>query len=301
MVPLRAASGFRERFLSEVGWEGLRALRLVSERGRHLAPAHRTRYRGALRPFPVIDPDTGETHPLRVAYIWSSEEAESVQKAREQALRKAEEALRRIQRSLGGRHYRTKSQVDRQVVKVTAPVEGLIEVATGIGEVGRPTLSFARNEAAIGAAARTDGIYALATNLPGRLGATWLLRTYKDQSLVEQNHRALKGVLRVRPVFLHNDHRIAALVSVVGLALLVFGLIQADLRRRLDGEPLPGLLPEGRAGYPTGRTILGAFQGLGLTYTAEAIVLDRLTSTQRDILELLDIPIPWSEAKALTS
>jgi hypothetical protein len=37
----------------------------------------------------------------------------------------------------------------------------------------------------------------------------------------------------VRPIFLHNDDRVEALVSVVGLALLVFGLIESELRRRL--------------------------------------------------------------------
>lgn len=71
------------------------------------------------------------------------------------------------------------------------------------------------------------------------------------------------------PIFLHNDDRIEALVSVVGLALLVFGLIECELRRQLDHEKLPGLLPEGRSGPPTARSILAAFQGLGLTHTAE--------------------------------
>ena len=34
-----------------------------------------------------------------------------------------------------------------------------------------------------------------------------------------------------------------------------------------DTELLPGLLPENRAAKPTGRNVLGVFQGLGLTYT----------------------------------
>ncbi len=39
-------------------------------------------------------------------------------------------------------------------------------------------------------------------------------------------------------MFLHNDDRIDALVSVVGVALLIFGLIEADLRRRLPPDNL---------------------------------------------------------------
>jgi hypothetical protein len=105
----------------------------------------------------------------------------------------------------------------------------------------------------------------------------------------------------VRPIFLHNDDRIEALVSILGIALLIFDLIEAQPRARLDGEMLPGLLGEGRAGLPTGRSILAAFQGLGLTYTPHGIVLDRLTATQRRILDLLDIKPPWPQSRALTT
>jgi hypothetical protein len=41
--------------------------------------------------------------------------------------------------------------------------------------------------------------------------------------------------------------------------------------------------------------VLGAFQGLGLTYTPQGIRLDRLTHTQRRILQLLEVNPPWPE------
>ena len=102
-----------------------------------------------------------------------------------------------------------------------------------------------------------------------------MLRLYKDQQIVERRHRDLKQTLKVRPIFLHNDDRIHALISIVGIALLIFGLIETQTRHALDDEQLPGLLPEGRAANPTGRNILAAFQGLGLTYTHNGIRLDR--------------------------
>jgi hypothetical protein len=93
-----------------------------------------------------------------------------------------------------------------------------------------------------------------------------------------------------------NDGRIEALVSIVGLALLIFGLIEIDLRDQLGShQAMPGLLPDGRSARPTGRNIFSAFQSLGLTYTSHGIRLDRLTATQRRILSLLRIPFPgWS-------
>src|SRR6266545_1233335 len=224
-----------------------------------------------------------------------SEEARSVADGRERALAKAEAALGKTQRGLGGRYYKTRNQVDAKVAQLLGPaVRGLLKVTTGTRAV-MPTLRSGRDQHAIGQAARTGGVYALATNLPGRLSATKLLRLYKDQ-LVELRHRDAKQTLRVRPIFLHNDDRIDALVSVVGLALVVFGLIETDLRGAVGSDAtLQGLLPEGRADRPTARNILAAFQGLGLTHTHHGIVLDRLTRTQRRILQLLTIPIPWPE------
>ncbi len=129
-----------------------------------------------------------------------------------------------------------------------------------------------------------------------------MLELYQGQQIVERRHRNYKQTLKVRPIFLHNDDRIYALVSIVGLALLIFGLIESQLRQALDGQLLD-LLPEGRAAKPTGRNTLAAFQGLGLTYTPHGARLDRLTYTQRRILELLEIQPPWPEQEdhALTN
>ena len=297
IAPLRVQTGFRERFLSDVGPDGLRALRYVSQRERGLPPELRTRYRGALTDWELTDPETGQPRRFRVAYIHSSEEQREVASARERALTNAEAALERIRNGLGGRYYKTRKQVDARVARIlTGQVENLITVTTGTRK-GKPTITWAREHKAIAAAARTDGIYALATNLPTkRLTAGQLLRTYKGQQIVERRHRDYKHTLKVRPIFLHNDDRIYALTSIIGIALLIFGLIETELRKQLrQDEPLPGLLPENRAAKPTGRNVLSTFQGLGLTYTRTGIQLDRLTHTQRRVLDLLQITPPWPE------
>jgi Domain of unknown function (DUF4277)/Transposase DDE domain len=296
IVPLRASTGFFDRFLTDVGHDGLRPARYVSRREQRLPPHQRTRYRGALRDFTVTDPETDADRRFRVAYIWSSEEARSVAEARQRALVKAEADLGRVQRGLGGAHYKTREQVQARVNRVVGPhLHALLTVTIDTHD-GKPTLAWQRDQAGIDAAAQHDGIYALATNLPGRITASTVLGLYKDQHLVELAHRANKNVLNVRPIFLHNDDRIAALVSIVGLALLIYGLIETDLRQSLrPDQNLPGLLPEGRAARPTGRNILAAFQGLGATYTPHGLQLDRLTTTQRSILDQLNIDLPWPE------
>ncbi len=299
VVPLRQTTGFAARFRAEVGSAALEPLAYVSRRERDLPAERRTTYRGAIRPFAVIDPATGAAHRFRVAYIWSSDEEQSVRAARERALGAAEAALGRVMRGLGGHHYRTSAAVRDKVARIcSGAVRGLLAVAVGEGPRA-PTLVVARNASAIAGAAELDGIYALATNLGGEVDATQILRLYKDQSQVERRHRDLKGTLRVRPIFLHKDERIAALVSIVGLAALVFGLIEHELRTRLGADDLlGGLLPERRSARPTGRNVLAALQGLGLTYTHRGLVVDPLTPTQRRIHDALQIQLPWPERAA---
>jgi hypothetical protein len=299
IVPLRAQTGFRERYLAEVGTDGLDAIRYVSQRERGLPAKLRTRYRGALRSWEVTDPETGELRCFRVAYIHSSEQQRETAAGRERALRKAEQQLQRVKNGLGGRYYKTRKHVDARVARILDKnIQGLITTSTHTRN-GKPTLTWARDHDAITAAAQTDGIYALATNLPDkRLTAGQVLRAYKAQQIVERRHRDLKQTLKVRPIFLHNDDRIYALTSIIGIALLIFGLIETELRKQLHTDQLlPGLLPENRAAKPTGRNVLTAFQGLGLTYTHTGIQLDRLTHTQRQILQLLQITPPWPEQK----
>jgi transposase len=294
VVPLRASAGFRERFLADVGHHGLRPVRYVPEREARLPASERTRFTGALRDWEIPATNTHPLLKLRVAYIHSSEEATQVADARERALAKAEDALTRMRNGLGGRYYKTREQVERRIGQILAVnITGLIDVTVDDCDQ-QLTVAWQRNQDAIATAKSFDGIYALATNLPGRLTAGKVLRLYKDQQIVERRHRDMKQTLKVRPIFLHNDDRVYALLSIVGISLLIFGLIEAQTRAALGPEQqLPGLLPEGRAAKPTGRNILAAFQGLGLTYTHTGIQLDRLTDTQQHILDLLQIQPPW--------
>jgi len=303
VVPLRADTGWAERFRADVpaGLGALRRLQYCSQREQRLPNKARTTWKGLLKNFPVTDSDVSG-HDLRVAYIWSSEEEASVKDARQRALQKAEEALAKVANGLGGRYYKTKKQVDDKVaVILTGKVAGLIEVHTGEKD-GKPTIAWHRNSEAITKAGQLDGLYAVATNLPdqpdGRLSALDVLRIYKDQWIVEQRNRDSKQTLRVRPVFLHNDARIEALIAIVGMALLIFGLIEAELREALgQGTPLPGILPEGRAAKPTARAALTAFDSLQVTYTKNGLVLDQLSQVQRIILALLGIALPWPESQ----
>jgi hypothetical protein len=76
--------------------------------------------------------------------------------------------------------------------------------------------------------------YALLTNLdPGQADATRILLLYKGQEAVERRYSAFKGPLAVAALFLKSNRRIAALVTVICLALLIFCLVERQVRQAL--------------------------------------------------------------------
>jgi hypothetical protein len=89
-------------------------------------------------------------------------------------------------------------------------IAGLIEVNTPPAPAAGRSASLTTGRRSTGLPAPTASTVA---NLPGRLSATKLLRVYKQQWIAEQRHRDINQTVKARPIVLHNDDRIAALVS----------------------------------------------------------------------------------------
>jgi hypothetical protein len=91
-----------------------------------------------------------------------------------------------------------------------------------------------------------------------------VLGRYKGQEVVERRYGTFKGPLGVAPMFLKTNRRIAALVSVICLALLVFCLVERAVRKAIaPAVELAGLYV-GRPARPTGRLIFEALAWLRL-------------------------------------
>jgi len=74
----------------------------------------------------------------------------------------------------------------------------------------------------------------------------------------------LKGPLAVAPIFLKNHSRIAALITVICLALLIFCLVEREVRRAIAPAEKLDDLYVGRPAKPTGRLIFEALDQLRL-------------------------------------
>jgi transposase len=147
------------------------------------------------------------------------------------------------------------------------------------GERGAVQMRWSVNRKALREMCRLKGRYLLVTDHP-ELSAVEMLTTYKDKDKVEKRFQVAKGVLRVRPIYLHKDKRIAALLMVNMIALLVYSLAERRCRRN-------GL-------HITGREMLYTFGSLHLIQSRfiDGSVLYQsmpLTPPQQEIIRRMKI------------
>jgi transposase len=75
-----------------------------------------------------------------------------------------------------------------------------------------------------------DGKFILVTNHPN-LSSVDMMARYGEKDKVEKGFRTLKGPIRLRPIFLHKEERIAGLVFVNMLALMVYSIVETKCHR----------------------------------------------------------------------
>jgi transposase len=158
-------------------------------------------------------------------------------------------------------------------------------------------LEYKRNQAAIKAESRTDGVFPLVTNLlPRRVSKKELLLIYKYQPYVEKRHSLLKSELEVAPVYLKKPRRAAGLLHAAFLAMMLDALMERALRKGMIRQRLESLpiLPEGRhSKTPTTARLLEMFSGVcwyEFERNNETVTFPiELTPLQRQLLELLEV------------
>jgi len=234
---------------------------------------------------------------LRRVFVHSSARADAAGKARALKLERARGDLERLERGLGSRHYPDTGKVEARIAVIASQrrVSAYLHTRTGTSpDTGKPTLTWNFDAEAIDAEAATDGWYALLTNLdPGQADAAAALIPCKGQEAVERRYSAFKGPLAVAALFLKSNRRIAALVTVICLALLIFCLIERQVRRSLaeQGQTKVTGLYAGRPAIPTGRLILDALATMKIIPGTghDPPVIPQPTPLQLRLLDLLGI------------
>jgi transposase len=242
---------------------------------------------------------------LRRILVYSSANAAGQAKARALKLAKAATELDKLVRTAGTRFHPTEEAVAARVQAIAAKrrVGRYLRTAITAITAGEPVLAWHFDQDAIDAEAAGDGWYALLTNLTsGQAGPAEVFRRYKGQHVVERRYGEFKGPLAVAPIFLELNRRITALITVICLALLIFCLVERQVRQAL--APHGGMLT-GLPGYgptpakPTGRTIFRVLADLRLipAHDGNPATIPKPAGIQARLLDLLGIDISrprWS-------
>ncbi len=232
---------------------------------------------------------------VRRVFVWSSARAGAGATSRARKLDRARDDLDRLTRGLGSRHYPDAEAVTARVAAIARDrrVGALLRAEVGSDPTtGNPTLAWRFDQAALAAEAATDGWYALLTNLdPAHADAAEVLARYKGQEVVERRYGAFKGPLAVAPLFVQSNRRIQALVTVICLALLVFCLVERQVRRAIAPDRTLQGLYIGQPARPTGRLIFQALAGLRLIPAAghDPPIIPQPPPLQARLLQLLDV------------
>lgn len=211
-------------------------------------------------------------HQIRRILVHSSANQNAAATARELKLGKARTDLDTLVRTAGTRYHPDVAAVTAKATQISKQRRVGAYLRTTITldtDTGKPCFAWHFDQAAIDAEAATDGWYALLTNLdPADADPAEVLRRYKGQSAVEQRYSSIKGPLAVAPMFLQTNRRITALITVICLALLIFSLIEREVRRRLAEQEQSDMVGfyafDNRAVRPTARLILQALHDLRL-------------------------------------
>lgn len=246
----------------------------------------------------------------RVLVVRSAQMQAGLRRTRERALARVADQLALLQRPPGRGHavYRTRAALDAVVAGLLAAarLEGIVRVELTADTRLDGSARWAVGTIAVGRAAWARmvarlGWHVYVTNTTAdQYAASALVDAYRHQVIQERGFARLKTrTLRIRPVYLADERRIAGLTWLLCLALRVLTLTEYRLRTALQrrGEALAGLNPASRAQTttrPTTERVVAAFQNI--TRTAIALPgttlahVTPLTPVQAHIIALLELP-----------
>ena len=231
---------------------------------------------------------------VRCVFVWSSARAQASASNRAKKLERARGDLERLGRGLGGHHYPDAAAVNERlrVIGRQHKVVAYLRANVGSSSAGKPTLSWQFDQEVLEAEAASDGWYGLLTNLePAEADAAEVLVRYKGQEAVERRYGNFKGPLAVAPLFLTSNRRIAALITVICLALLIFCMVERGVRRAIAPKLTMDGIYHGQSAKPTGRLIFDALASLRLNPATAGSppTIPQPPALQARLLELLDV------------
>jgi transposase len=232
------------------------------------------------RPCQVVFEHQGRQVTHRGLVVLSGPMRTALRQTRAAQLRALHQTLSEVQAKLGRPRYRTIKDVQQRANTQlkASPVGKLMRVEAYADEAGQAQLRWWVDRPALWQAMQRDGRYLLVTN-DWSLSPQRMLQLYRQKDGVEKRFQVAKGDLKVSPIYLHNDQRIEAMLLINMLALLVYSLLERQVRQG-------GFLPE-----MTTRRIIAKLESLDVIETLcwDGSRLHRLVPVDAEQAALLHI------------
>ena len=191
----------------------------------------------AVQMIDQTDKDAPRSATVRAVAVFAPGKAERDKKARARALSRIDRRLGEIAQKLGQRRYKSlsyaKGRLNDAFQGELRQYRSLYTIDFVLGEQEGSVVAMAvsQDRAVYARLVALDGRYFIITSMPETYTADAVLEAYKRRDVCEQAMRILKSDLKVRPIFLHNDNRVAALAYITVFALMVFTLLTALAKR----------------------------------------------------------------------
>ena len=164
--------------------------------------------------------------------ILSQPMATAVRQSRAAHLRALRQDLTDLRAKIGQPHYRTVKALQRSVnARLQASKVGhLLRVEVYTPDQNQLDLRWHIDTHLLWQAMQADGRYLLVTNAVS-LSSTQMLALYRSKDGVEKRFRVTKSDLQVSPMYVHLDSRLEGLLLVNMIALLVYSLLERQMRQ----------------------------------------------------------------------
>jgi transposase len=240
-------------------------------------------YYGIARPTTFEAVMDGETVsvPGQILVVLSASKERLDREHRQADVARLEEALAGIAAKLNQRKYKQRDYVVQRLAAVQRgnPAKRLVDLELAEQD-GQLVLRYGSNAAKLAQEEALDGKYLLGTTDRALSPAAFFAQS-KRRDGIEKRIGLLKGPLRVRPVDVQTEPRIQGLVFLTLVALLVFSLLELQLRRAHQPQTARAVVEE-----------FGSLRAVDLVFQDGSRLrrVGELTALQSQILAALDFP-----------
>ena len=309
-IPKKQARALYEKHVSTLDWSEASYRSIEQQRrrdSRSLLPLEH--HELAEIQHELYDRESKSRIPCRLIFVLGTAGKKAAEEARQKNVRRVRKNLEALRESVAKGCRNTDEQsIQRRAVTASGGGQASKYFSWQIIPLGkdefaalptpkpgkrRPThrFEYAYDATVADRDAKCDGISAILTTLPLESSSTDETFTkYKRQAHSELANHQLKTPIAISPIFLHKPKRIEALVFILTIALMIYYLVQHEYRRNLPPTA------SSKQRRTTTETLFRAFGVyLLIVYPSrlgQIITPSRLRSTQRQILQDLNLPPP---------